>query len=58
VTQFQLSRVQAEGWNTANKLLASEALGMDAAAIAALNPYANEPELSRWAEGFAAALKK
>ena len=57
-TIFQLSRIYAQGWNTANKLTADESLAMTVTAIAALNPYANEPELSRWSEGFAAALRK
>jgi hypothetical protein len=57
-TQFELSRIHAQGWNTASKLPLEEGLAMNATAIAALNPYANEPELSRWNEGFAAALRK
>lgn len=57
-TVFQLSRIYAEGWNIAIKLSAEDAAAMDAPAIAARNPYANEPELSRWRDGFAAALRK
>lgn len=57
-TVFQLSRIYAQGWNAANKLSAEDGAALDAAAIAARNPYANEPELSRWRDGFAAALRK
>ncbi len=58
MTLYHLSRVQAQGWNAANKIPLDEALAMDDAAVAKLNPYANEPELSRWAAGFAEALRK
>ncbi len=56
-TVFQLSRIYAQGWNAANKLSAEDGAALDAAAIAARNPYANEPELSRWRDGFLAAIK-
>ena len=56
-TVFQLSRIYAQGWNAANKLPAPDGAAMDADAIAALNPYANEPELSRWRDGFLAAIR-
>jgi hypothetical protein len=52
-TEFQLSRVQAEGWNAARKYLLSD---MDAAKIAALNPYKTAPEKARWHTGFTGAL--
>ncbi|HEY0281185.1 MAG TPA: hypothetical protein VGC27_01010 [Rhizomicrobium sp.] len=54
---FKLSRVFAEGWNAASRLTAEESDGLDQRG-AALNPYANEPEKSRWSEGFAKALNK
>ena len=57
-TAFQLSRIYAEGWNAANKLPAEEIVNIDSAHIAALNPYAIDPEKSRWSEGFTKALAK
>ena len=57
-TAFQLSRIFAEGWNAAGKLSADEAVGLDAERRTALNPYAADPEKSRWNEGFAKALAK
>lgn len=55
-TTFRLSRVYAEGWNKARKLSAKERDDVDVRRIAALNPYAAEPERSRWNEGFAKAI--
>ena len=55
-TAFQLSRIYAEGWNAANKLPFHETAGFDSAWLAALNPYAAEPEKSRWTKGFTKAL--
>ena len=46
---FLLSRVYAKGWNTAR----SHAMGMGKAAV---NPYAADPEKSRWTEGYDGAL--
>lgn len=57
-TAFRLSRIYAEGWNTAQKLSASETEALDSAQTAALNPYPSEPERSRWNEGFAKAAPK
>jgi hypothetical protein len=54
---FRLSRVYAEGWNAANNLTADECDRLNPAQMAALNPYAADPEKSRWNEGFAAFLK-
>ncbi len=56
-TAFRLSRVFAEGWNAANDMSANDSDGLDLHRIAALNPYADEPERSRWSEGFAKALR-
>ena len=53
---FKLSRVFAEGWNTARKLPVTARDGLTQQAIAELNPYANEPERTRWIEGFTKAL--
>lgn len=56
MTDFRLSRVFAEGWRAASDLSASECDGLDAKAMAKLNPYAAEPAHSRWNEGFAKAI--
>ena len=53
---FRLSRIYAEGWNTAHALSANESDDLDLWRVAALNPYATDPERSRWSEGFAKAL--
>jgi hypothetical protein len=55
-TAFRLSRIFAEGWNRAQQLSANESDELDFRQIAALNPYAREPEKSRWSEGFAKAI--
>jgi hypothetical protein len=55
---FRLSRIFAEGWNAARALPASESDGLEQRHVVALNPYATEPERSRWSEGFAKALWK
>ena len=44
---FQLSRVFAQGWNAAR-----------AGADDAINPYAGEPEKSRWNDGYRGALEQ
>ena len=53
---FRLSRIYAEGWNRAQELSANESDDLDLWRVAALNPYATEPERSRWSEGFKKAL--
>ncbi len=58
VSLFTLSRTYAEGWNAARKLTPGASDGLSPNALADLNPYANEPERSRWAEGFTSALEK
>jgi len=55
-TAFRLSRIYAEGWNAAHELPSNDGGGLDLWRVAALNPYAAEPERSRWSEGFARAL--
>jgi hypothetical protein len=51
---FALSRIQAEGWNAARKVLVDD---IDDAKIAALNPYSGNAEKARWRAGFMGALK-
>lgn len=53
---FLLSRIYAEGWNAANNLPSNESADLDAAKLAKLNPYAAQPEKSRWNDGFNKAL--
>jgi hypothetical protein len=53
---FRLSRIFAEGWKTANTLSSSDRDGLKARSVSARNPYASEPERSRWSEGFTKAL--
>jgi hypothetical protein len=54
---FLLSRIFAEGWNAANALSTNERDGMKERSADARNPYAEEPERSRWSEGFTKALE-
>ena len=56
VSAFKLSRVFAEGWNTARKFPAEARDELTPKAVAALNPYADEPRKARWVEGFTKAL--
>ena len=55
-TAFRLSRIYAEGWKKASELPPSESDELDPAHIAALNPYASDPERARWTEGFSKAI--
>jgi hypothetical protein len=55
ISEFNLSRVQAEGWNTARAYLVSGDPA-DVKRIAALNPYETPLERSRWFTGFNSAL--
>jgi hypothetical protein len=55
---FKLSRVHAEGWNAASKLSAEESDSLGTRDVAALNPYATEPERTRWSEGFLKGLMR
>jgi hypothetical protein len=54
---FRLSRIYAEGWNKAQELSTNECDDLDLRQVAALNPYAAEPERTRWSEGFAKAIR-
>ena len=47
---FRHSRIHAEGWNAARTPTGGSSKA------AGLNPYAAEPERSRWEEGFTKAL--
>lgn len=52
LSAFQRSRIYAQGWNAARQPRTGGAPRKNA-----LNPYASEPEKSRWDEGYANALK-
>jgi hypothetical protein len=52
---FRLSRIHAEGWAAGRKLPAVDALQLEE--IAARNPYAAEPERTRWRDGFVGARR-
>lgn len=47
-SEFQLSRVYAQGWNAARKARQERADPRDEAA----GPYAADPERARWKQGF------
>lgn len=53
---FRLSRVYAQGWNKAHELSPTDRAQVDLCGADVLNPYAAEPEHSRWSEGFAQAF--
>lgn len=53
---FRLSRVEAEGWNAARRVPLAGLAQLDSEKIAALNPYARDPEQARWTAGFSNAL--
>ena len=52
LSAFQRSRIYALGWNAARGPRTGYAVPQDA-----INPYPSEPEKSRWAEGYANALR-
>jgi hypothetical protein len=58
ISEFQLSRIQAEGWNAARKYLVSGNNAGDDKKIAALNPHSGEEERARWYAGFNNAREK
>jgi hypothetical protein len=53
---YRLSRIQAEGWNAAHRVAASSLDRLDGTQIESLNPYASDPERTRWRAGFTSAL--
>ena len=48
----------AQGWNAANAFSANDYSKLMPAKMTALNPYAAEPQRSRWNDGFQAAMQK
>jgi len=55
-SDFELSRIYAEGWNAASKLSPTDSAVLESRGMAALNPYEAGREHDRWAEGFGRAL--
>ena len=53
---FHLSRVEAEGWNEAQRVMMDETLTADEGRIAMLNPHTADPERARWHVGFRNAV--
>ncbi len=49
---FRLSRIRAQGAAAARKYVMDDIDVMDAAALAAINPYPETPERDGWIEGF------
>ncbi|MGH6876697.1 MAG: hypothetical protein ACREHV_04875 [Rhizomicrobium sp.] len=54
---FQLSRIQAEGWNAAHRIPAAQLADVDDGKVEMLNPYRKGSERRRWNTGFRSALK-
>lgn len=54
---FRLSRVYSQGWNRAHELSTKDREHVDLCGAEVLNPYAAEPERSRWSEGFSTAFE-
>ena len=52
LSAFRRSRIYAQGWNAAREPRTGGTLRKDV-----VNPYASEPEKSRWDEGYANALR-
>ncbi len=53
---FRLSRIEAQGWNAARRIMVGETREPDDARIAKLNPHPADPERARWHAGFKNAV--
>jgi len=53
---FRMSRVEAEGWNAAQRYMVDQTGRPDDIRIADFNPYVGDLARSRWAVGFREAL--
>ena len=53
---FLLSRIEAQGWNTAHRVMIGETRELDDARISKLNPHVSDPERARWRTGFKNAM--
>jgi len=55
-SEFRLSRIQAEGWNAARRIPASQLGEIDVKIVEELNPYSTQAQRTRWSAGFNNAL--
>jgi hypothetical protein len=55
---FLLSRIEAQGWNAAQRVMIGETRAPDDAAIARLNPHKTDPARARWHTGFKNAVER
>jgi hypothetical protein len=56
-TDYELSRIYAQGWNAALALTSQQQATLQAGGVAALNPHSGKGRAQeRWAEGFGRAL--
>ena len=53
---FRMSRVEAEGWNAAQRYMVDQEGAPDDIRIADFNPYRGDQARGRWATGFRKAL--
>ncbi|MEI9931561.1 MAG: hypothetical protein WDM89_13740 [Rhizomicrobium sp.] len=53
---FRLSRVEAEGWNAAQRYMVDQTGEPDDIRTADFNPYRGDPARGRWAAGFRKAV--
>ena len=54
--EFLLSRIEAQGWNAAQRLMTGEPRVVAEARIAMLNPHPSDPARARWRTGFDNAM--
>ncbi len=55
---FLLSRIEAQGWNAAQRVMIGEKRIPDEVAIARLNPHKADPARARWRTGFKNAVDR
>jgi hypothetical protein len=55
---FLLSRIEAQGWNAAQRVMIGEKRIPDEVAIARLNPHKADPARARWRTGFKNAVER
>lgn len=55
---FLLSRIEAQGWNAAQRVMTGETRTPGESRIAQLNPHASDPERARWRIGFMNAIER
>jgi hypothetical protein len=58
LSDFELSRIYAQGWRAAKALTFDECESLSPAEAARLNPHKREPARARWQQGFAGALQR